>query len=241
MKALHLLAAAAGVITSAVVSAQTTIGWNFGTGTASLLASSGAPVDNLTIGSIGSFTGQTLTTNLTSPSSGYTGASGNMSGSFAAVAGVFNVSSSSAFTITLTPAAGHQVSITSLSLGSRSTGSGPTTLALRTSADGFASDAFSTSVSTGGTWALIQTGALSNINGTSSDPLTIRIYGYGGTSASAGNWRLDDVSMTVSMSAVPEPSTYAAISGAAALLGALWHRRRRQGPPVAESVVASTR
>lgn len=241
MKALHLIAASAGVLAGTVVSAQTTIGWNFGTGTASLLVSSGAPVDNLTIGSIGSFTGQTLNTNLTSPSSVYTGASGGMSGSFAAVAGVFNVSSSSAFTITLTPAAGYQVSITSLSLGSRSTNSGPTTLALRTSADGFASDAFSTSVSTGGTWALVQTGALSNITGTSSDPLTIRIYGYGGTSASGGNWRFDDVSMTVSMSAVPEPSTYAAISGAAALFGAMWHRRRRRTAPTAEPTIASTR
>ena len=37
---------------------------------------------------------------------------------------------------------------------------------------------------------------------------------------------LDNFSLTAS--AVPEPSTYAAIAGAAALFGAMWHRRRRR-------------
>lgn len=229
MKALHLVVIAAVPLAGTPAFAQTTIGWNFGTGTASLVVSSGAPVQNLTIGSIGSFTGQTLSTSITaSPSSGYAGASGDMSGSFAAVAGPFNASASSAFTVTLTPAAGYQVSLGSISWGSRSTASGPTTLAVRTSADGFASDAYSTAVSTSSTWALIQTGGLSNITGTSADPLTLRIYGYGGTSTSASNWRFDDLSMSVSLSAVPEPSTYAAIAGATALVGAMWHRRRRR-------------
>lgn len=39
---------------------------------------------------------------------------------------------------------------------------------------------------------------------------------------------LDNVSL--SASAVPEPSTYAAISGVVALLGAGWHRRRQRAP-----------
>ncbi|MBM3854465.1 MAG: PEP-CTERM sorting domain-containing protein, partial [Verrucomicrobia bacterium] len=39
---------------------------------------------------------------------------------------------------------------------------------------------------------------------------------------------LDNFSLTAS--AVPEPSTYAAIAGAAALLGAAWHRRRLRRP-----------
>jgi hypothetical protein len=33
---------------------------------------------------------------------------------------------------------------------------------------------------------------------------------------------------TTAFSAIPEPSTYAAMFGAAALLGAVWHRRRQK-------------
>lgn len=228
MKALPILLSALAAVGGATAPAQTVVSWNFGTATASLVASSGAPVDNLTLSSLGTFTGQALTVNTTSSSIGYTGASGAHSGSFAAVAGAFSLGTSSALTVTLTPAPGYEVAVTHVSWGTRSTTSGPTQLALRTSVDAFAADAFTTTVATNNTWSLVDTGPLTQITGNAASPLTLRIYGYGGTSASAGNWRFDDLSVSVSMSAVPEPSTYAALAGVCALLGAGWNRHWRR-------------
>jgi hypothetical protein len=59
----------------------------------------------------------------------------------------------------------------------------------------------------------VNSGALTSITGTALNPLTLRIYGSGGSSASAGNWRIDDLSVTLAVGAIPEPSTYAAIAG----------------------------
>ena len=230
VKASRLFFVVATTAFGAGLSGQTTVTWNFGAGSASLAASSGTPVGNLTVGSIGSFTGQTLTTSTASASGGYTGASGNFNGSFSAVAGTFNVSSSSAFTVTLTPASGYDVTLTGITFGSRSTASGPTSVAVRTSTDGFAASAYSTSVATTGAWTLVNTGALTSITGTATNPLTVRLYGSGGSSAASGNWRVDDVAMSLAVSAVPEPSTYAAILGAIAFAGSAWRRRVRKNP-----------
>lgn len=207
--------------------AQTTVGWNFGTGAGDASANINAAVSHLTISNITAFTGQTLTLANASASSGYTGASANYNASFATVAGAFNVNSSSAFTFTLTPASGYQVSVSSISFGSRSTASGPVSLAIRTSADNYASNVFASSVTANSVWSLQTASSLSSITGTSASPLSVRLYGYGGTSASAGNWRIDDLNVTLTVSAVPEPSTYAAIAGAVALAGVMMWRRRR--------------
>jgi len=53
-------------------------------------------------------------------------------------------------------------------------------------------------------------------------------YGSYGTFATAFNG--SNLDLTWTASAIPEPSTYAAIFGAIALAGAFWHRRRRQRP-----------
>lgn len=209
---------------------QVIIGWDFGTASANLSSDINVPVTNLTVSNVSSFTGQTLTNANSSGSTGYSGASGTFNASFAAVSGAFNGTTSSAFVFTLTPSAGYTVSISSITFGSRSTASGPTALAIRTSSDNFASNAYSTSVSANSTWGLVNSGALTSITGTNLNPLTVRIYGSGGSSASAGNWRIDDlhVTLTVSAAAIPEPSTYAAILGCAALTGVLIRRRRLQ-------------
>ena len=64
-----------------------------------------------------------------------------------------------------------------------------------------------------------------NITGDVGVPVTFRVYGYGGTSANAGNWRVDDLSL--SAAAVPEPSTYAMVGLGAALLVGIQRFRRR--------------
>lgn len=214
------------VVLAASAQAQTVLVWNFGSSVGDLTASSGLPVANLTVGSIASFTGQTLTNASTSPSSAYAGSSGTFNASFAAVSGAFNSATSSAFSLTLTPAAGYQVSLSSVSFGSRSTASGPTSISLRTSADSYGADVYSTTVATTSSWALLSSGSLTSITGTALNPLNLRIYGSGGSSASSGNWRIDDLSVTVVVSAIPEPSTYAAIAGMV-ILGVAVIRRRR--------------
>jgi hypothetical protein len=66
-------------------------------------------------------------------------------------------------------------------------------------------------------------GVLSSVNNASS--VWIK-YTFGGATTSSGNNRLDNIQFTAT--AIPEPSTYAAMAGVAALLGVMFHRRRQQ-------------
>lgn len=66
-----------------------------------------------------------------------------------------------------------------------------------------------------------------------SDRVTLRLDN---TAASGTTWEtvaLDNFAYTATASAIPEPSTYAAMAGGAALLGAMWQRRRRRASTVA--------
>jgi len=214
--------------------AQVSIGWDFGTASGTLSPNTGTTSADLSVSDLSSFLAQTLSLNTTSSSAGYAGATGDFSVSFAAKAGSFSLPDSSAFVFTLTPVSGYQVTLTELTFGSRSTASGPSDLAVYTSSDNYGSAVFSTSLSASppdGSWLLYETGSLSSVTGTSSAPLTVRLYGYGGSSTSSGNWRLDDLTVSYSLtaSAVPEPSTYAVLAGLAVLGFAVYRRRRNAG------------
>ena len=210
------------------VRAQAQVVWNFGTATGTASPTSGI-LSNLTAGAVtqnNNFGSTTMLSN-SSASTTYSGASGNYNAAASAVAGAFNVSSSTYFEFTLTPSSDYQVSVTAVSFGTRSTASGATTVALRSSSDSYGTALASGSSNT--TWALVSVSSLTSITGTATSPLTFRIYGYGGTGSSGtANWRTDDISVTASVTAIPEPSTYAAIFGVAALGFAAWQRRRQQ-------------
>lgn len=180
-----------------------TITWNCNT----ITATSPASISNLTIGSFSQGNNNGTTTLITSTSaSNYTtpiAASGTSNFGAAARTGAINTAAngSAFFEVTLTPASGFTVSLTGFGIGSRSTATGPQAIGLRTSADNFGANIATQTVGNNSTWTY-NTPTVASVTSAAGTALVIRIYGYAGTgSATAGtaNWRVDDISLTVSV------------------------------------------
>lgn len=183
---------------------QSTFSWNFGTTLANPDPSSGTPVAGLTISSLtqGNNNGTTTLLTTTSASTTYAGASGQFNAGAAARVGALNTAASGSayFEFTLTPEAGKAVSVTNINFGSRSTGTGPQAFTIRTSLDGFSSDAATGTILNNSTWALFNNST--SITGASGVAVTIRIYGHNGAGspvAGTANWRIDDLAVTVNL------------------------------------------
>lgn len=132
------------------------------------------------------------------------------------------------FQFTVTPTAGYEFSATSISFGYRATSTGPTSLAIRSSADSYSTSLATATLTNDSTW--YASGNLSITLSGLNSATTFRIYGSGASSA-AGTFRVDDVVLNGAVtSAVPEPSTYAAIFGALALVVIVVQRRRHSRP-----------
>lgn len=225
------------IVTTAILGATLTtsanaqISWDLGTSAGNAAVSSNS-VSYLTASSVSQNNNHGVTTMLSaaSPSSGYLGASGQYNAASSGVAGQLNLSTSTYYQFTLTPSIGYEVSLSSISFGTRSTSSGPTNVAVYTSDDDFTyAIALGNSTST---WALISSGPLTNISGTAASPLVVRIYGYGGSgSTSTANWRIDDLTAS-GVSVVPEASNYAAIFGGVALVAPFCSAAAKQQPEV---------
>ncbi len=201
------------------ISNSGTTGFNFdgGTGTASPSSS----VSNITTSaiSVGGTNGGTATLlSNTSASTGYTGASGNYNAGAAPYSGAFNNATTVYFAFTLTPATGYSVSLTGLNFGSRSTSTGPVSYQVRTSIDNYATATASGTFVNNSTWALFSNPSLSAV-GALNTPVTVRIYGYGGTATSGTTvtWRVDDI--TASLSAATPQVLATTIQPAAATAG----------------------
>ena len=161
-----------------------TFGWNGGASTLTTASTSGSD-PNISAGSLsqGNGFGSVTLLSTTSASSGYTGASGNGNFANGAKGGdlVMGVNGSAYYAVTLTPGSGYQIIINSISLGERSTSTGPTTLGIFTSIDNYTT-AISTisSVSTAGTWALFNPSVSGSLVGAANTSVTFEIFGYGG-------------------------------------------------------------
>ncbi len=192
------------------ISFAQTIGWNFTSGDAPNTTTANLQASVLTQGN-----NQGVTTMITSSSaattSAYTGASGGNNAGAAARVGALNTAAggSAYFEFTLTPAAGYQFAISSISFGARSTSTGPQSYSIRTSNDGYASNLATGTIANTGTWALKSNSGLSF---SSSNTITIRIYGHDGTGSASNNtanWRIDDLQLAV---AVSMPTNIASLS-----------------------------
>jgi hypothetical protein len=172
----------------------------FTAGTAAV--TSGTPA-NLTISNLSSANnGGTVTMiSSTTPSSGYTGASGTNNAGAAAVSGALNTSTSTYFEFTLTPTSGYYVTLSSISFGSRCTGTGPTNYAIRSNADGYSTNVATGTLTTNSTWAF-NNPTVSSTSSLGSAAITFRIYGYSGTGNTAIVWRIDDLSLGLTVTQI---------------------------------------
>ncbi len=179
------------------VTVSSSFATNSGNATWAMNSPNSTNVANITLSTLtqnNNFGTTTMLSNVAN-STGYTGASGGNNAAAAANNGSLNTATSTYFQFTVTPGASYSFALNNLSMGMRSTGTGPTAYVLRSSLDNYASDIFVGSVATNSTWSLkthvLSTGNVSAIG----QAVTYRIYGYGGSGATINNanWRIDDL------------------------------------------------
>jgi len=131
-----------------------------------------------------------------SPSGNYAAASGLTNLQAAARAGTLSTNDATYFEVTLTPEAGCRVNITNLSFGTRSTATGPTAFCVRADTDGFAANLGLGALAADDAWAWKQQ-SVTFCSAAAGEAVKLRLYGYSGSGASAGNWRIDDLDLEV--------------------------------------------
>lgn len=143
------------------------------------------------------------------------------------------------FEFTIAPGAGQQLALETLSFNFGGSGENNGTftanLALRSSEDGFASNvgsvvstpvvATSTALNPTYTSGSISLTALAPVTDSTAG-LTFRLYVWDNSNTSPQAVRIDDVILNATVSAIPEPSTYAVVIGGLALSATALRRRR---------------
>lgn len=181
----------------------TTLTWNFATADPA--------------GLISGLTGGTMTSNnnngtvtaisTTSASSGYTGSSGTSNIGAAARTGALNQAAggSAYFEFTLTPASGKQLSVSSLSFGTRSTSTAPQAYSFFSSVDNYTTAIATGTITNNSSWSL-KTNTITGLVGATGTAVTFRLYGHNGSGspgANTINWRVDDVTLAVGVADAP--------------------------------------
>ena len=135
--------------------------------------------------------------------------------------------------VSLNANTGFTLSLTSFSFKTSRSSTGPASVSVELFVGGVSqgvSSTFSPTNTTTTTTAAMNSNTfdfadLTSIAATST--VTFRVYGWGGT-GSSGNLRVDDLTINGTVSAIPEPSTYSAIFGAAVLGCAVWRRKQQK-------------
>lgn len=188
----------ANITASPCTATSGVVTWNFTTAAPSSNTTTGITVSNLSQGN-----NNGLTTLITSTSaSNYVGASGTFNAGAAVFVAPLNTASSTYFEFTVTPQAGYDVSLTGLSFGSRSTNTGPQAYTLLSSVDGYTNPVATGTFVNNSVWVLHNPTLLANP--TSNAPIVFRLYGHSGAGVpglGSANWRIDDLNLTLSVTA----------------------------------------
>lgn len=148
---------------------------------------------------------------------------------FRATSGTLSLATSGYLQLTVSATASGPHSVTGFGFGTRSTATGPQAYSILASTDGFVTNQSvgSGTLLTDSVWKYKTHDFVTPLSLSPDSPITFRLYAYGGTSAANGNWRLDDVQITV----VPEPLTGVLVVGFLATQGlaAMWRSCRRRG------------
>lgn len=174
-----------------------TIYWDFETATPTTNTASGVSVSEITHGNNH---GNTTILSATSPSSGYSDASGNNNAAATAWTGGFNTGGSTYYEFTLTPEPGNILTLYGISFGARSTTTGPISYTLRSNLDSYTSDISTGTFLNNSIWELFSHTSLA-VSGNIGTAITFRLYGYNGSGTNppsgVANWRIDDLTLMV--------------------------------------------
>ncbi|TDH29105.1 T9SS type A sorting domain-containing protein [Segetibacter sp. 3557_3] len=211
MKKIFTLTLLPAFLLFASFTASAQIYWDFATANPTSNSYTNVSAGPLTVGNNNGTT--TLITN-TSPSSGYSGASGGNNAGLAAPVVGFDPAQTGYFQVVITPMGNNSVVLTGISFGSNSAATGPQGVTIRSSVDNFSTDRLTFILTNNNTW-MRYAGDL-NLTGLAGQPVTLRIFGYNGAgTATAGtaNWRIDDLTIN------PQPLPLGLVSFKASLNG----------------------
>jgi hypothetical protein len=110
--------------------------------------------------------------------------------------GGFNAATSTYFETTLSPTSSNSVALSGISFGARSTGTGPTSITIRSSIDAFASDLATFTVPNNSSYAFYSNSL--SATGISGQAVILRIYAFNGSGSAAtntANFRIDDLTI----------------------------------------------
>jgi len=146
------------------------------------------------------------------------------------------------FQVTIAPAALYSIDLTSVAFTLQRSGTGIRQYSIRSSLDGYATNLAASisppnanlSVVAGDIFQVAdpiitaQNGSLLSLTGSFLEleaPVTFRFYAWN-SETSGGTFSIDNVAFTGTATAIPEPSTYAAIMGVVTLAVVLYRRRK---------------